>query len=212
MHLSLIVILCSFCFSISSNDVLKALGSDVKWDFIDIDNDLYCYSYKNKEKNIKLIKIEKEFSNEDLDVFSVIKDIQNYNNITSNESLYSKLVQSKQDTVWGYQLIKNPIPFTRDRQYVFKMYQLEENKLVWTIDDSIVDPMTNSEDAKNLKIGAGSWEIKYRNDKKILINKIYVNDEMNIPGFIIDNLRIRHVAQIFKDVINAAKNKYGDLK
>jgi len=212
MQLRLIIIFFSFCFSISSNDILETLGLDLDWNFIDFEDDLSFYSYKDKEKNIKLIKIEKEIEEDNDDIFNIIKGIQNYNNVISNQSLYTKLVKLNQDTLWGYQLVQNSIPFTRDREYIFKMYQLHPDKLVWTIDNGFIENDSNSEDVKNLKVGAGLWEIKYNGNKKFLINKIYVDDELNIPGLFIDKLRIKHVAQIFKDVIIAAKNKYGDLK
>ena len=138
MNLSIIFILTSFCFSISSLEILDTLNSDVHWDFVDFDDELSFFSYKHKSKDINLIKIEKQIIEDKGDIFKVIKSIENYNSVISNEDLYSKLVKSKQDTVWGYQLIKNSIPFTRDRQYIFKMYQLTPDKLVLIIDDSFI--------------------------------------------------------------------------
>ena len=102
--------------------------------------------------------------------------------------------------------MKNSIPFTRDRQYVFKMYKLSQNKLVWIIDEQFNNNKKNTKDIRTLEVGAGVWEIKNMNNNRFLINKIYVNDKVNMPGLFLDRLRRNHVHQIFKDVLNNVKN------
>ena len=37
------------------------------------------------------------------------------------------------DTLYGYQIIKNSIPFTRDREYVFKMFEVSNQRIDWYI-------------------------------------------------------------------------------
>ena len=215
MIISLLLILTSFSFGISSIDILDILGDDVNWELKSIKNRTKIFSYKNKETNLNIIKIEQKIENiNNQEIFDVIKDINNYNNIISNSSLDSKLVRTFKDTLWVYQSIKNSIPFTRDRQYVFKMYNISPDKLVWIIDEKYkLSNKANSQDSKTLKIGAGIWEFEYEKNKKFLVNKIYVNDEINIPELFIEKLRREHVYQIFEDIMNVVtENKERGVK
>ena len=206
MKIKLIITFVSFCFGISSMDVLEMLDDSVLWKLKKNEGQTKIYSCESDKNNLKIIKIEQEIEYTNEQIFDVIQNIDNYNNIISNSSLYSKLIKAHNDTLWGYQLVKNSIPFTRDRQYVFKMYKLSQNKLVWIIDEQFNNDKKNTKDIRTLEVGAGVWEIKNMNNNRLLINKIYVDDKVNMPGLFLDRSRRNHVHQIFKDVLNNVKN------
>ena len=81
--------------------------------------------------------------------------------------------------------------------------------ITWTIVDKnhpLIQPYL-SKDIKTLTLGAGSW--LYKKDK-VLINKIYVDDEVNMPYKLIRGIKINSVVNIFNDImkyINKEKNK-----
>ena len=50
-----------------------------------------------------------------------------------------------------------------------------------------------NEDIKTLTLGAGSWSYKYNQSQKVLINKIYVDDEANLPAIFINKLKMLNV-------------------
>ena len=93
------------------------------------------------------------------------------------------------------------IPFVRNRQYIFKMYKKGPNKIEWYMleqDNELLSHYENK-DINTLNYGAGSWE--YTEDK-ILVNKIYVDDEVRMLHKFIQKFRINSVVDIFIDILN----------
>ena len=194
-----------FC---NSNHVLSDLNNkDLNWSLIEEIGEQRIYEYYNADCDCTYAKVEKPVDYKESEVLDIIKDIDNYNLVINNKSLDSKLIKVKNDTIFAYQIIKNSIPFIRDRQYVFKMYHVDENNIEWVILDKKnyqVKPYLNN-DVKTLTLGAGSWSYKYNESQKVLINKIYVDDEANLPAVFINKLKRNNVVAIYNDVINHAK-------
>ena len=59
--------------------------------------------------------------------------------------------------------------------------------------------INNSENINRLTYGAGTWEYKENN---LLVNSIYVDDEVNMPSRIVKKFRVNSVVDIFNDIIN----------
>ena len=195
------IIIISFSFALTSKNILNILNNEVHWKLVDSDvNEIEIYSYKDKISKNKFIQIKQPLKVKPSEVFKIVKDIENYNNILSDKSITSKIIRTENDTIYGYQLISNSIPFTRDRQYTFKMYQTSENKLNWII---VNDENLKNDDIRKLVSGAGTWEIVEENNESYIIKQIFVDDKVNLPGFVIDKLRRKHVVQIFKDILDS---------
>tara|TARA_B100001750_G_C15445167_1_gene565790 strand:+ start:305 stop:958 length:654 start_codon:yes stop_codon:yes gene_type:complete len=212
MKSNFIFVICiSFLFSFNSKELLYDLTKNKSWKLINED-DKKIYEYKNIDLDCKYFKIEKNITQDPKLVFESIKNIAQYNSIISNKNLYSNLVYVNNDTLYGYQLIKNSIPFTRDRQYIFKMFEVSDDRIDWYILESQnnFSKKLSDSDAKILTLGAGSWKIEYLNDNIVLINKIYVDDEVNMPDMLIQKFRIGNVVDIFNDVLNSVNDKEKD--
>ena len=114
------------------------------------------------------------------------------------------------DTLYGYQKITNLIPFVKNRQIIFKMFKIGDNRLDWKLldkDDSFFDKYRHKSN-KILSYGAGSWQI--HNNK--LIHYYYINPELKLPDFLINKATERSVINIFKDVLFCLKTHYFILK
>ena len=175
------------------------------------------YSREVDEKNIYLgeginddilfIKIEQKVKYNKESIFTVLKDIGNYNKIVSNKNLFSYLIETESDTIFAHQLVTNVVPFIRNRQYVFKMYMVNEKRLDWILLDA-ENPIMKSyvgKNVHNLYYGAGSW---YINDNNILSYQMYIDDETRIPDSFIKKIKINSAKNIFNDMLNhLGKNK-----
>ena len=84
----------------------------------------------------------------------------------------------------GLRLISNMIPFIRNREYVFKMYMIDENRLDWVLLNEGNVLLQDYVNRKNniLTYGAGSWEIK---GDSLLTFRIFVDDEVNLTNSLI---------------------------
>ena len=139
---------------------------------------------------------------------SFIQSISSYNNIITNKNIYTEQVLQEEDTLFAFQRISNSIPFVRDRQYILKMYPVGDSRIDWYIinkNNSLLVEYLNKS-VHTLTYGAGSWEIK----EEKLINRIYIDEEINLPASFLYKLRIRHVTAIFDDIlrnINKRRNK-----
>ena len=201
----------SFVFS-DSSEILSDFNTNFDWVLVEEKNNMKIFEYNNPSCDCLYSKIEQPVNHNEKDILNVISSIDKYNIVIKNKSLNTELIDIENDTIYAYQIIKNSVPFIRDRQYVFKMYYINENHLEWMIVDensSYLIPYLN-DDVRTLNLGAGSWSFRYENSKKILINKIYVDDGVNLPWIFINKLKRNHVVQIFNDVLDSIKETKGE--
>ena len=190
-----------------SSDLLNCLLDDENWEYKKKVQSISVF-----EKDVcgyKMIKIKKEISISRDEVYKVIKNIENYSQVLTAKNVYSEYVDSKNDTLYGYQkYYVDFIPFTRNRQLVFKMYEKTKNNLIWEALDQnhyYLDKYSTG-DVKTLTKGAGSWEFISNNNKNFLVHRFYMDTELNIPEFLLSGPRENSVLQIFSDVLLEAKN------
>ena len=207
MLMNKLFILILFVFSIFyGQDSLELLNiiiadDDIVWTQMNEINNKNIYEGKIKaNETLKLIRIEKKVPFDKQEIFSVIMNFNEYNNIISNDNIVSHYVYSKSDTVYGHQLISNMIPFIRNRQYILKMFVSESNILSWVLIDSVHQSLEEylDDDINTLSYGAGTWEIKEDN---ILVKKIYVDDKVKLPFIFIQKIRVNNVVNIFDDIL-----------
>ena len=210
IYLLLIVNFCTFVYSLNSPDILKNIHNNNGWVESYRTNDgKTVYQYKSKKENTKFIKIEKQVNYSSKDIFDVIQAIGNYNEIISNNNIYTELVDQYNDTLYAYQKITNSIPFTRDRQYIFKMYKVNDNRIDWYIinNNNVMLNKYSDDSIHTLTYGAGSWQVISSDSYNILINRTFVDDEVSLPLMFIQRLRVSNVLAIFDDVLNYLEKK-----
>ena len=194
-------LMCIFVFSIifsNSNDILSKFNTDLDWFVVEERNDQKIFEYNDPSCDCVYTKIEQPVNFNEKDILDIISGVDKYNIVIKNKSLNTQLIEVENDTIFAYQIIRNAIPFIMDRQYVFKMYYRDETHLEWTIvgqNSDYLIPFLN-EDIRTLDFGAGSWSFRYEDSKKILINRIYVDDGVNLPAIFINKLKREHVVQI----------------
>ena len=152
------------------------------------------------------IKIERKINLNKEDLFKVIKDIESYNLVVTNHNIFSDLVKAEEGIVYGHQLITNVIPFIRNRQYIFKMYDYNDERIDWTLLDSENQIMRGylGKNVHNLYYGAGSW---FLNSDSVLSYRMYLDDEIKLPNKFIKKIRIESALDIYNDVLNYLNNK-----
>ena len=197
----------SILFCDNNLSLINNLYYNTVWDKYDInENNQEIFVGSSHENNIEYIKIQQlvEFDKEK--VFSIIKNLNLYNQIFSNKKITTKLIYSENDTLYGHQLITNMIPFVRNREYVFKMYVINENRLDWVLLKKDNMLLSEYSDKVNniLTYGAGSWEMQNDN---LLSFRIYVDDEVNLPNSFIKKIRINSVVNSFNDIIRVLKKE-----
>ena len=189
-----------------SFDILSDIYSISKWDIVDISNNRKIFEAQNNSNNDKFIKVEGTILDDKESILDVVESIPDYNNIISNKNVTTDFLYSDNDTLFCYQKISNFIPFIRDRQYIFKMYRVNNHRVDWYLvnkNHSMLKPYLH-DDIRTITYGAGSWEIQ-NSYKKILIYRMYIDEEVNLPLSFIQKMRVNHVLNIFNDVINWSK-------
>ena len=188
-------------FSYDNLSLINDLYYNTIWKKYDINKQKQeIFISNNAEKNIEYIKIEQIVDFDKNELFTIIKNLNSYNQIVSNKKISTELIFSKNDTLYGHQLITNMIPFIRNREYVFKMYMIDENRLDWVLLNEGNVLLQDYVNRKNniLTYGAGSWEMK---DDSLLTFRIFVDDEVNLPNSLIKKIRINSVVKTFNDVL-----------
>ena len=201
--LILLIFICSI-YPFSDNDILLSnMNHEEHWTYQYTIDDIKIYKMNNDSiPVIKLTKEMKSFNN----IFETILNIDNYNQVISNKKIFTEEINIRtlSDTLYGYQKITNLIPFVKNRQIIFKMFKIGDNRLDWKLldkDDSLFDKYRQNS-KKNLSYGAGSWQIQ---DNK-LIHYYYINPELKLPDFLINKAAERSVINIFKDVLNFSQS------
>jgi len=203
------ILLLTLLFASNSNELLFDIYTIDNWDLIEENSNKKIYKANCTTNNVQYIMIEQELLKEQDNVLDVIESVSNYNNILSNKNIKTKLLLSKGDTSIVLQTITNAIPFTRDREYIFKMYRYNENRIDWFLlnDLNVLLYDFKDDDSHKLSFGAGSWEIKTKDDKKILIYRMYLDDEVNLPLMFIQKIRINQTVNIFNDVLTFSQGE-----
>jgi len=203
------ILLLTLLFASNSNELLFDMYTIDNWDLIEENSNKKIYKANCTINNVQYIMIEQELLKEQDNVLDVIESVSNYNNILSNKNIKTKLLLSKGDTSIVLQTITNAIPFTRDREYIFKMYRYNENRIDWFLlnDSNVLLYDFKDDDSHKLSFGAGSWEIKTKDDKKILIYRMYLDDEVNLPLMFIQKIRINQTVNIFNDVLTFSQGE-----
>ena len=207
-----ILLLVSFISANINSFLLKELYDNrTSWEHYDQINQVKnIFIGTGINDGIVFIKIEQKVDLDNAELFSTLKDIESYNDIVSNENIFTNLIKVDSDTIYAHQLITNVIPLVRNRQYVFKMYSYNELRLDWILLDSS-NPLMQSYIGKNthdLIYGAGSWHLS---DKNILSYRMYIDDDVNIfPERFIRKIRINSAIDIFDDVLGSLKLNRGN--
>jgi hypothetical protein len=199
----------TFLFSSQSTDLLLDMYTVNNWKLVEILDDKNIYQANSKIYNDKYIKIEQQVFIKDVDILSTIESVSNYNSVLSNNNINTELLFNSGDTLFVLQTITNAIPFTRDRKYIFKLYRVSQNRIDWFMinkGNPILKDYIN--DAEHiLSFGAGSWEIKQKGDQKVLIYRMYLDDEVSLPLIFIQKLRKNHAVDIFNDVLTFSQGE-----
>ena len=197
------IILFAFIFPANSADLLDDMYFVNNWELLETIENKKIYQADCSIKNDRYIMIEEQLSGNDDYILDVIESVENYNNVLSNKNIKTEFLFSKADTSIALQTISNAIPFTSDRKYIFKLYKYNENRIDWLLINNFDSSLLNAkEDSHILSFGAGSWEIRKKDNKKILIYRMYLDDEVNLPLMFIQKIRIKHAVDIFNDVLN----------
>ena len=193
-----------FSIILSSENLLllNLMNENSDWVYDYTDDGIEVYIMNND--NIPIIRLEKEISNP-INLFKTILDIKNYNNILSEKSLTSKFIDEISDTLFCYQITKNFIPFTRNRQLIFKMYKVDDSRIEWylvNVNHPYLKPFKTRR-TKELVYGGGAWElVKLSDNRYKLIHYFYIDININMPKFFTDSPTKNSVVQVFKDVLN----------
>lgn len=170
------------------------------------DNNTVVYTGYGHNEKMMFIKIEREIDVNKEDLFKQIKDIESYNVVVTNSNIFSDLIKSDDGFIYGHQLITNVIPLVRNRQYVFKMYDYNKDRIDWVLLDSENEIMEGylGKNVHNLYYGAGSWRL---NSDNILSYRMYLDDEIRLPNSFVKKVRIESALDIFNDVLNYLNRK-----
>ena len=90
------------------------------WIFYDNKDNISISILDNQD--IPIIKLEKNIDFSFNEVVEVISDISNYNKIFQGNNVYTEFMYQELDTLYGYQKVKNVIPFTRNRHFIFQLF------------------------------------------------------------------------------------------
>ncbi len=197
------IIFFTFIFSANSSDLLFDMYSIDNWVFLEEIDNKKIYQADCVMNNDQYIKIEQEFFKKEDNILNVIESVSNYDSVLSNKNIKTKLLLTKGDTSIVLQTITNAIPFTRDREYIFKMYRQNKNRIDWFLVNNLNILLEDFKGGTSHKLsfGAGSWQIKKKDDKKILIYRMYLDDEVNLPLMFIQKIRINQTIDIFNDIL-----------
>ena len=180
------------------------MNDDSNWSLLSVNDNIKVY--QNEDEEFPIIKVEKELSKEynKNEIFDIILNVPNYNNVLTNRNLYSQFLETSLDTIYGYQKTYNYIPFTRNRHLIFKLYKKNEYKLEWKIinENNILYEQFKHRKSKELRLGAGSWQWIDLNDKNLLIHYLYIDPEIKLPRFLLRGVLRSSVIQIMDDVLN----------
>lgn len=150
----ILIIFYSMILGSNNLDLLNEMDNkNIIWSIYDeYDDGMLVYNGLSSFSEVEFIRIEQEVNFTAHEIFNVILDLESYNYVINNNNITSALVSTNIDSLYGYQLISNMIPFVRNRDYIFKMYKVSSNKIEWHLikpNDKLYDGY-NSENINRL--------------------------------------------------------------
>ena len=115
----------SYLFSNENFNLLNLMINDDSWKFVKENSGFVIYEKDIDDNQMLLIKKETNLAKET--IFSIIRNVENYSNVLTSQNVISEFLGINQDTIFGYQKYVNFMPFTRDRQIIFKMVDINED-------------------------------------------------------------------------------------
>ena len=199
----IVTIFISLSFSSKNLFLLSLMNEKSDWVYDYVDDDIKVFVINND--SLPIIKLEKTVQSVE-GLFEIILNVENYNNVLSERTLTSEYLGQIADTTYGYQITKNYIPFTRNRHLIFKMYEINNNRIEWYLVDEkhpYFIPYKKRR-SKELIFGGGAWQIiELESEKYKLIHYLYIDPSINMPKFLLNSITKKSVLKVFKDVLNS---------
>ena len=200
----ILIFFLSLLFCSNNNELLLDIYKKHEWRIVNNRDNKNILEAESNINNDKYLRIEQSISSTQKNVLDVVESIPEYNEIISNKNVTTELLRTNNDTLICLQKISNAIPFIRDRQYIFKLYRVNKDRIDWYLlnKKNLILKNYLDDNVHTLTNGVGSWEIKEKNEKKILIYRMYIDEEVNLPLVFIQKIRINQAVNIFNDIIN----------
>ena len=214
----LFIFYCSVTFGQST---IQELFNNQGWELIDKYDNGSEISVKSLEgKHLEAVMISNTVPFDAKTVLEVVYDVDNYDEIfLSSKQVSTTVLKSTARFTDAYQHLPVPIPFLSDRHYIFRMDYIKDNRVTWTL-------LSYENDYKSflkerdiefnkpvyLVSGHGIWDAINNGNKSCRLSyRVYMDSGGNLPGFLIEWLNRKALANIFQDVIVAASSRSSQL-
>jgi len=151
-------------------------------------------------------------------IISIIKDVQNYDDIFVSSKLVStSVINNKENLIDAYQHLPVPIPFISDRHYIFRMTSFDNdlNSIRWILLDEKNEHISYLSNKKKLlpnaiylNTGIGIWKLRKINSNTTEVSyRLYMDSGGKLPKFLVDWLNKTAAKNVFNDIRNASLNQ-----
>jgi|GEM_PF-492196 len=215
---ALIILLIPFVQVLAGQALVDSLYNNNGWEKLLVTDEGIQIKTKSLEGyELKALEISQVVDVTPQWVIEVLEDVDSYNDVLAdNRNMICNLVDQDENTIIGYQFYK--IPFMRNRYVVFEMKKKHETesgqyKSEWTLVPEEVHPDLQlpdfhyEESPLSIDEGAGIWIFEQMDTSWHITHRLYMNPGGWIPNFIVERVNRKGVAELFKDVIQAAKQK-----
>ena len=148
-------------------------------------------------------------------IISIIKNVENYDDIFVSSKLVStSVISNDENLIDAYQHLPVPIPFISDRHYIFRMtiFENDSNSIRWILLDQknkYISYLTNKKkllsSAIYLNTGVGIWKVrKIKSNITEVSYRLYMDTGGKLPKFLVDWLNRTAANNVFSDIRNAS--------
>ena len=207
IRLLLMLFLLGSLYSNINQNLLDSMLDDYSWKFLDKKKGFSIYEKEYLDNKIYMVK--KEVYIEKEKIFSVVSDLGNYSNVLTSRNVINDYLGVVNKKKYGYQQFTNFIPFIKNRQIIFEMSLNDENIISWVLLDGShpLFEKYNKDKVKTLSFGAGLWQYAEENNRSYIIHKFFIDPNLSVPKFIVNNAAQNNVIQVVEDVLNYAKGE-----
>lgn len=207
IRLFLMLFLFGALYSNINQDLLDSMLDDYSWKFLDKKKGFSIYEKEYLDNKIYMVK--KEVYIEKEKIFSVVSDLGNYSNVLTSRNVINDYLGVVNKKKYGYQQFTNFIPFIKNRQIIFEMSLNDDNIISWVLLDGShpLFEKYNKDKVKTLSFGAGLWQYAEENNRSYIIHKFFIDPNLSVPKFIVNNAAQNNVIQVVEDVLNYAKGE-----
>tara|TARA_Y100000768_G_scaffold164332_1_gene122945 strand:- start:2228 stop:2926 length:699 start_codon:yes stop_codon:yes gene_type:complete len=203
--------------SISNEQILNHLKEDQNWILIEQRKDsVNVFEMDIPQMNLNALRVEKIVEINPNKAIDVVMNIESYPEVMENNTMTSFIIGEKDGEIYAYNKFPIPIPFVSARHYFFKIKNISDFELNWTLvevkeinlSSTLSRILNENNEAVYVEHGAGMWKIDNVSGNLSKVSySLYMDSGGSLSDYLNDFIASQSIIMLFNGILKKAGDK-----